>query len=78
MTEGRCWEAAGSPADPIYTVIPCAGNTVIPSGGSTFASGFDSADLTVRGGLIEAVLLARALGLATLTGPGRDAEASRG
>jgi len=71
MTEGRCWEAAGSPAAPIYTVIPCGGETVIPSGGSTFASGFDSADLTVRGGLSEGVLLLGALGLAALTGRGR-------
>jgi hypothetical protein len=71
MTEGRCWEAAGSPADPTYTVMPCGGETVIPSGGSTFASGFDSADLTVRGGLSEAVLLLGALGLAALTGRGR-------
>ncbi len=71
MTEGRCWEAAGSPADPVYTVIPCGGESVIPSGGSTFASGFDSADLTVRGGLSETVLLLSALGLAALTGRGR-------
>jgi hypothetical protein len=71
MTEGRCWEAAGSTADPVYTVVPCGGETVIPSGGSTFASGFDSADLTVRGGLSEAVLLLSALGLAALTGRGR-------
>jgi hypothetical protein len=70
MTEGRCWEAAGSPAKPIYTVIPCGGETVIPSGGSTYASGFDSADLTVRGGVSEAVLLLGALGLAALTGRG--------
>jgi len=74
MTEGRCWEAAGSPADPIYTVIPCGGETAIPGEGSTFASGFDSGDLTVRGGISEAVLLASALGLATLTGRGRDAK----
>ena len=74
MTEGRCWEAAGSTANPIYTVIPCGGETVIPSGGSTFASGFDSADLTVRGGLSEAVLLVSALGLATLTGRGTGAK----
>jgi len=71
ITEGRCWEAAGSPAAPIYTVIPCGGEAVIPSGSSTFASGFDSADLTVRGGLSETFLLLSALGLAALTGRGR-------
>lgn len=73
-TEGRCWEAAGSPADPIYTVISCGAETVIPAGGSTFASGSDSGDLTIRGGISEAILLASALGLATLTGRGRDAK----
>ena len=52
-------------------MIPCGGETVIPGGGSTFASGFDSADLTVRGGLSEGVLLLGALGLAALTGRGR-------
>ena len=65
-TEGRCWTATGSPADPSYTVITCGGETVIPSGGSTFASGSDSADLTLRGGAGEAVLLVAALGLAML------------
>jgi hypothetical protein len=69
-TEGRCWTAAGSPAAPNYTVVPCGGQTVIPADGSTFASGFDSGVLTARGGLIEAVLLAGALGLVTLTGRG--------
>jgi hypothetical protein len=72
MTESRCWEAAGSPANPVYTVVPCGAETVIPSAGSTFASGSDSADLTVRGGLSEAVLLLSALGLAALTGRGRE------
>jgi hypothetical protein len=32
MTEGRCWQAAGSPAGPTYTVIPCGGQG--GSGGS--------------------------------------------
>lgn len=65
-TEGRCWTATGSPADPSYTVITCVGESVIPSGDSTFASGSDSADLTLRGGVGEVVLLVAALGLAML------------
>jgi uncharacterized membrane protein YgdD (TMEM256/DUF423 family) len=69
-TESRCWTAAGSPADPHYTVVPCGSQTVIPADGGTFASGFDSGVLTARGGLIEAVLLAGALGIVTLTGRG--------
>jgi hypothetical protein len=73
-TEGRCWTAAGSPADPNYTVVPCGGQTVIPADGSTFASGFDSGVLMARGGLIDAVLLAGTLGLVTLTGRGWGAK----
>jgi multisubunit Na+/H+ antiporter MnhF subunit len=68
MTEGRCWQATGSPADPTYTVIPCGGQVVLVGGGQTFASGFDSGVLTTGGGLVEAVLLLGALTLAVLTG----------
>lgn len=67
-TESRCWTAAGSPADPHYTVVPCESQTVVPADGATFASGSDSGVLSARGGLIEAVLLAGALGLVTFTG----------
>jgi membrane protein implicated in regulation of membrane protease activity len=68
MTEGRCWQATGSPADPTYTVIPCGGQGVLVAGGQTFASGFDSGVLTTGGGLVEAVLLLGALTLAAVTG----------
>ena len=68
MTQGRCWQATGSPADPTYTVIPCGGEAVLVGGGQTFASGFDSGLLTTGGGLVEAVLLLGALSLATVTG----------
>ncbi len=68
MTEGRCWQATGSPADPTYTVIPCGGQGVLVAGGQTFASGFDSGVLTTRGGLVEAVLLLGALTVAAVTG----------
>jgi len=68
MTEGRCWQATGSPADPTYTVIPCGSQPVLVGGGQTFASGFDSGVLTTGGGLVEAVLLLGALTLATVTG----------
>jgi hypothetical protein len=68
MTEGRCWQATGSPADPTYTVIPCGGEAVLVAGGQTFASGFDSGVLTTSGGLAEAVLLLGALWLVAVTG----------
>jgi hypothetical protein len=68
MTEGRCWQATGSPANPTYTVIPCGGQVVLVGGGQTFASGFDSGVLTTGGGLVEAVLLLGALTLAAVTG----------
>jgi hypothetical protein len=68
MTEGRCWQATGSPADPRYSVIPCGGQAVLVAGGQTFASGFDSGVLTTGGGLVEAVLLLGALTLAAVTG----------
>ena len=68
MTEGRCWQATGSPADPTYTVIPCGSQPVLVAGGQTFASGFDSGVLTTGGGLVEAVLLLGALTLAAVTG----------
>lgn len=68
MTEGRCWQATGSPADPTYSVIPCGGQAVLVGGGQTFASGFDSGVLTRGGGLVEAVLLIAALTLVAVTG----------
>ena len=68
MTEGRCWQATGSPADPTYTAIPCGSQPVLVAGGQTFASGFDSGVLTTGGGLVEAVLLLAALALVALTG----------
>ncbi len=68
MTEGRCWQATGSPTDPTYTVIPCGGQAVLVPGGQAFASGFDSGVLTTGGGLVEAVLLLGALTLAAVTG----------
>ena len=67
MTEGRCWQATGSPADPTYTVIPCGGQAVLVAGG-LFASGSDSGVLTTGGGLVEAVLLLGALTLTAVTG----------
>jgi hypothetical protein len=67
MTEGRCWQATGSPADPTYTVIPCDDQVVLVGGGQTFASGFDSSVLTTAGGLVEAVLLLGALTLVAVT-----------
>ena len=68
MTEGRCWQATGSPADPTYTAIPCGGQAGLVAGGQTFASGFDSGVLTTGGGLVEAVLLLGALSLVAVTG----------
>jgi hypothetical protein len=68
MTEGRCWQASGSPADPTYSVIPCGGQAVLVAGGQTFASGYDSGVLTTGGGLVEAVLLLGALTLTVVTG----------
>ena len=68
MTEGRCWQATGSPADPTYSVIPCGSQAVLVAGGQTFASGFDSGVLTTGGGLVEAVLLLGALTLTVVTG----------
>lgn len=67
MTEGRCWQATGSPADPTYTVIPCGSQPILVAGGQTFASGFDSGVLTTGGGLVEAVLLLGALTLTVVT-----------
>jgi hypothetical protein len=58
----------GPPADPTYTVIPCGGQTVLVAGGQTFASGSDSGVLTTGGGLVEALLLLRALTLTAVTG----------
>jgi hypothetical protein len=74
LTEGRCWEAAGSPAAPTYSVIPCGSQAGLTAGGSTFASGFDSGMLTIGGGLGEAVLLVGALGMTVLTGQGQRSE----
>ncbi len=68
MTEGRCWQTTGSPADTTYTVIPCEGQAVLVAGGQTFASGFDSGVLTTGGGLVEALLLLGALTLTAVTG----------
>ena len=67
LTEERCWQATGSPADPTYTVIPCGGQAVLVAGGP-FASGSDSGVLTTGGGLVEAVLLLGALTLTAVTG----------
>jgi hypothetical protein len=68
MTEERCWQATGPPADPTYIVIPCDDQGVLVARGQTFASGFDSGVLTTGGGLVEAVLLLGALTLAAVTG----------
>ena len=68
LTEGRCWQALGSPADPTYSVIPCGGQAVLVAGGQTFASGYDSGVLTTGSGLVEAVLLLGALTLTVATG----------
>jgi hypothetical protein len=67
MTEGRCWQATGTPANPTYTVIPC-GEGVVGATSQTFASGFDSGVLTRAGGMVEVVLLLGALALTALTG----------
>lgn len=66
MTEGRCWQATGSSADPTYTVIPCSDQGLV-AGGQAIASGFDSGVLTTGGGLVEAVLLLGALALIAVT-----------
>ena len=76
MTEGRCWQASGSPADPTYSVMSCGGQAGsgdvaqggIAAGGQTFAGGYDSSVLTTGGGLVEAVLLLGALTLVAATG----------
>ena len=76
LTEGRCWQASGSPADPTYSVMSCGGQAgsggvaqgTIAAGGQTFAGGYDSGVLTTGGGLVEAVLLLGALTLAAATG----------
>jgi len=67
-TEGRCWEAHGSPADPTYVTIACSDQPVIVGSGDTFASGFDGGVLTARGAFIEAVMLLAAIGLVAATG----------
>jgi uncharacterized membrane protein len=72
MTKERCWVAAGSPAAPTYAVIPCGSQAGLTTGGSTFASGFDSGVLTIGGGLSEAVLLVGAVSLAAVTGGGQN------
>jgi hypothetical protein len=74
MTVARCWAATGSPANPTYAVIPCGSQTGLTTGGSTFASGFDSGVLTIGGGLSEAVLLVGALSLTTVTGRKRRSD----
>ena len=68
MTGERCWQATGSPAAPIYTVISCAGPGILVSGGQAFASGSDSGALTTGGGLVEATFLISALSVAVVTG----------
>ena len=76
MTEGRCWQASGSPTDPTYSVTSCGGQAGsgdvaqggIAAGGQTFAGGYDSGVLTTGGGLVEAVLLLGALTLTAATG----------
>jgi hypothetical protein len=84
MTEGRCWEATESPADPTNSMILCGGQAVLVGGGQTFASGLDSGALTTGGGLVEAVLLLGALTLAAVTGrtprmtPSQPAQGARG
>jgi hypothetical protein len=67
-TEGRCWEAHGSPSSPTYTVIPCTDQPVTVGGGDTFGSGYDGGVLTTRGAVFEAVLLLVAITLAAGTG----------
>jgi hypothetical protein len=67
MTEGRCWQATGSPTNPTYTVIPC-GQGVVGAASQTYASGFDSGVLTRAGGLVEVALLVAALTLTAVTG----------
>jgi hypothetical protein len=68
MTEARCWQATGSPANPTYALIQCTSQAGLVAGGQTFASGFDSGELTIGGGLVEAVLLLGALALTATTG----------
>jgi hypothetical protein len=74
MTGESCWQATGSPADPTYTTIPCAGGASASGSvgaGQTFASGSDSGALTTRGGAVAAVLLLSALTLPAVTGRAR-------
>ena len=71
MTGESCWQATGSPADPTYTAIPCAGGASGSGSigvGQTFASGSDSGALTTSGGAVEALLLLAALTLTVVTG----------
>ena len=68
MTEARCWQATGSPANPTYTVNDCGTPIPLLYGGLPFASGFDSGVLTRAGGMVELALLLGALTLTALTG----------
>ena len=71
MTGGSCWQATGSPADPTYTAILCAGGASASGSvgaGQTFGSGSDSGALTTRGGAVEALLLLSTLTLTAVTG----------
>jgi hypothetical protein len=71
-TEGRCWNATGTPGSPRVEVIPCSadGSSSVVGGEDAFASGFDSAVITWRGAVLEAALLIGAVGLVWLTGRG--------
>lgn len=73
LTETRCWQATGSPADPVYSTIPCGNEGGAVGSGATggtpaFASGSGTGVLTAEGGLAEGLLLLGSLALTILTG----------
>jgi hypothetical protein len=74
MTEPRCFEVLGSPASPTIHLIPCGSEPTLVGGpGGGFASGEDSAALTLRGVAVEGALLLIAVALVVATGRGSRA-----
>ena len=62
LTEPRCWIGEESPSGPIvYRIVPDIYGVSVEKGGS---AGCSSADLTVRGAVVAAILGLGALGLA--------------
>lgn len=78
-TGGRCWEETGTAASPTYVVWACDGGASSQgvgqsvgdgsnAGATVIANGYDSGELTLTGGAVEAALLMAALGLVVVTG----------